>query len=204
MGAAEVVSNGMNRPLRSGSGPIGFILEVSSVPAVMDLPTLDALRDEQRSLRAQLARLRGRLHLQLLLELATDAVIVLTATAAALVFLDWLFRFGLPVRLVLLTLCLVGVLGVPGRSRVPEVASVAARRAVTGGDARSLPAGGRAADRRRAPAPRPAGRARGVGLAGHGAVGRSTGVRGPGRVRLAIALEPEADGPARRRPCSWA
>ena len=29
------------------------------MPAVMDLPTLDALRDEQRSLRAQLARLRA-------------------------------------------------------------------------------------------------------------------------------------------------
>ena len=71
--------------------------------AVTDLLTLDALRDEQRSLRAQLARLRRRLHRQLVLELATDAAIVLAATAAVLVFLDWLFRFGLPVRLVLLS-----------------------------------------------------------------------------------------------------
>src|SRR5271156_5619637 len=91
MGAAEIVSHGMIRPLNSGMGPIGFVLEVSTLPPVMDLPTLETLRDLQSSLRSQLARLRGRLHLQLILELATDAVIVVTATAAALVFLDWLF-----------------------------------------------------------------------------------------------------------------
>jgi hypothetical protein len=79
------------------------------VTPVMDLPTLEALRHEQRSLRAQLARLRGRLQLQLLLELATDAVAVLAITAAVLVFLDWLFRFGLPIRLILPRLCLLGV-----------------------------------------------------------------------------------------------
>ena len=81
---------------------------------VMELPTLEALRDEQRSLRAQLARLRGRLNLQLLLELATDAVVVLMVTAAVLVFLDWLFRFGLPIRLILPRLCLLVVLAFLG------------------------------------------------------------------------------------------
>ena len=65
----------MNFPWISGKGPIGFLLEVATVPAVMDLPTLDALPGLQRSLRAQLARLRGRLHRQLILELATDAAI---------------------------------------------------------------------------------------------------------------------------------
>ena len=78
---------------------------------------------------------------QLVLEFATDAAIVLTATAAVLVFLDWLFRFGLPVRLVLLALCVSrAVVDVPGRPRRPALAGVAARRAVAGGDARSLPA----------------------------------------------------------------
>ena len=76
---------------------------------VLDLPTLETLRDEQRALRAQLARLRGRLRLQLALEFAADMAIVLTATAALLVLLDWWFRFSLPVRLVLLSLSLVGV-----------------------------------------------------------------------------------------------
>jgi hypothetical protein len=104
----------MNRPGNSGAGPIGFILEVSTLSQVLDLPTLETLRDLQSSVRAQLARLRVRLHLQLVLEFATDAVIVVTATAAALVFLDWLLRFGVPVRLVLLALCLAGVLALLG------------------------------------------------------------------------------------------
>ena len=84
------------------------------MPVVMDLPTLDALRGEQRAVRAQLGRLRGRLHLQLLLELATDAVVLLTVTAALLIFLDWLFRFGLPVRVLLRSLCLLGILAFLG------------------------------------------------------------------------------------------
>jgi hypothetical protein len=84
------------------------------VATVLDLPTLETLRDEQRALRAQLARLRGRLRLQLALEFAADMAIVLTATAALLVLLDWWFRFSLPVRLVLLSLSLVGVFGFLG------------------------------------------------------------------------------------------
>ncbi len=167
--------------------------------AVMDLPTLDALRDEQRSLRAELARLRGRLHRQLVLELATDAVdradgdgrgpglprlAVSFWTAGSFAPPDPLFRRGF--RLL-------------GRPCLPEMALIAARRAIVGSHARSLPAGGRSADRRRASAPRTFGRARSVGLAGHGAAGRPAGVRGPRRVGLALALEPEADGPARRR-----
>jgi hypothetical protein len=78
------------------------------VPAVMELPTLDALREQQRMLRAELARLQRRLRLQLALEFVTDFVLVLLATAAALVFLDWLFRLGLSVRVVLLTLSVAG------------------------------------------------------------------------------------------------
>ena len=83
--------------------------ETETVATVLDLPTLESLRDEQRALRAQLARLRGRLRLQLALEFAADMAIVLTATAALLVLLDWWFRFSLPVRLVLLSLSLAGV-----------------------------------------------------------------------------------------------
>ena len=63
---------------------------------MLDLPTFDSLRDEQRSLHAQLAHLRTRLHLQLALEFAADAAVVLTVTAAVLVGLDWWFRFSLP------------------------------------------------------------------------------------------------------------
>ena len=70
------------------------ILEVSTVSTAIDLPTLDVLRDEQRSLRAQLAQLRGRLHRQLALEFAADAALVLTGTAAVLV----LPRLVVPVR----------------------------------------------------------------------------------------------------------
>ena len=80
----------------------------------MDLPTLESLRDEQRALRVQLARLRKRLRFQLALEFAADAAIVLTATAAVLVLLDWWIRFGLPVRLVLLSLSLVGIVAFLG------------------------------------------------------------------------------------------
>jgi hypothetical protein len=76
----------------------------------MELPSLDSLRDAQRLLRQELARLRSRLRLQLVLEFATDAVSVVTATAALLIFIDWLFRFGLAVRLILLTLALAGIL----------------------------------------------------------------------------------------------
>ena len=86
---------------------------------VIDLPTLDVLRDEQRSLRAQLAQLRGRLHRQLALEFASDAALVITGVAAILVFLDWWFRFGLPARLFLLNLAVAGViafLGVRGKA----------------------------------------------------------------------------------------
>ncbi len=76
----------------------------------LDLPTIDTLRHEQRAVRAVLARLRRRLRLELLLELAADAAVVLASTAAVLVFLDWWLRFGVPVRAVLITLAFVGVL----------------------------------------------------------------------------------------------
>ncbi len=81
---------------------------------VIELPTLESLRDEQRVLRAELARLRKRLWLQLVLEFAVDAAAVLVATAAVLVFLDWWFRFSVPVRVTLLVLCLLGILGFLG------------------------------------------------------------------------------------------
>jgi hypothetical protein len=91
-----------------------YFLEVNSVPAVSELPTVDALREDQRLLRAELARLRRRLHWQLVLEVASLLVKVVAATAAVLVLSDWLFRFGPGVRLLLLSLCGVGVLGYLG------------------------------------------------------------------------------------------
>jgi hypothetical protein len=80
------------------------------VATVLDLPTLDTLRDEQRALRARLGILRRRLHLQLALEFAADAVIALTAVGSILVLLDWWFRPGLSARLCLLVPCLAAVL----------------------------------------------------------------------------------------------
>jgi hypothetical protein len=81
---------------------------------VPDLPDLATLADEQRALRARLAQLRRRLRLELLLEFGVDAAAALVLTAATLVALDWWFRPGLPVRLVLLALCAAGLLAFLG------------------------------------------------------------------------------------------
>jgi hypothetical protein len=86
----------------------------------MELPTLESLGDLQHALQRELARLRRRLRLQLALELAADAAVVLAAAGAILVLLDWWYRFGLPVRLVLLALTLGGLcvfLGIRARRR---------------------------------------------------------------------------------------
>ena len=58
--------------------------------------------------------MRRRLRWELALELAADAAIVFAGSAAILVFLDWWFRFGVPVRLILLSLTLAGVLAFLG------------------------------------------------------------------------------------------
>jgi hypothetical protein len=63
-----------------------------------------ALRQEQQALRDELAQVRGRLGLQLELELAVEAVAVLVAAVAALVLLDWWARLGLSTRLGLLAI----------------------------------------------------------------------------------------------------
>ena len=81
---------------------------------VLDLPTLESLRNEQRALRDQLARLRGRLNLQLTLEFAVDATIGLVATAAVLVFLDWWLRLSTSVRFILLISSGTGIILVLG------------------------------------------------------------------------------------------
>ncbi len=80
----------------------------------VELPTVDTLREEQRAIRAVLVRLTRRLGLELLLELAADALIVLAIAAAILVFLDWWLRFGLAVRLILLVITEIGVLAFLG------------------------------------------------------------------------------------------
>ncbi len=160
---------------------------------VTDLPTLDSLRDEQRALRAQLARLRQRLHLELVLEFAAEAAVLLILTAAVLVVLDWWFRFSLPVRLVLITLSAAAVLAAARCRRGAAMAVGPDRRALAGGLARSLPARRRPEGCRRAPASGPAGRAQGVGLAGDGPAGCPASERRTLRLRLAVALEPAAD-----------
>jgi hypothetical protein len=76
----------------------------------MELPTLDQLRREQRALYAQLRRLRRQLHLQLTLEFLADAAVIVAVTGALLVFLDWWFRFSVPVRGILLLASLTGVI----------------------------------------------------------------------------------------------
>ena len=58
--------------------------------------------DDRRALRDELARLRGRLSLQLELEMAVDAVALIVAGGAVLVLLDWWLRLGLSTRISLL------------------------------------------------------------------------------------------------------
>ena len=67
--------------------------------------------DEQSVLRAPLGRLRGRLRLQLALELVVDALTVLVASGVVLVGLDWWLRPGRPSRIGLLSIALAGVFG---------------------------------------------------------------------------------------------
>ncbi|WP_422922968.1 hypothetical protein [Singulisphaera sp. PoT] len=76
-----------------------------------ELPSLASLREGQIALRGQLARLRRRLRLELLLEFLVDAAATITAVAALLVLLDWWFRFGLQVRMMVLGLSVVAILG---------------------------------------------------------------------------------------------
>jgi hypothetical protein len=82
--------------------------------AMTEIPGTDSLDLEQALLRSRLARLRRRLHVQMVLETALDAAACLTAIGAVLVALDWWFRLGLPARLVLLATALVGAVGFLG------------------------------------------------------------------------------------------
>jgi hypothetical protein len=87
---------------------------------VTELPTLASLGDLQRALRRELARLCRRLRLELALEFAADAAVALAVAGALLVLLDWWFRLGFAVRLVLLFLTLAALgalLGVRARRR---------------------------------------------------------------------------------------
>jgi hypothetical protein len=88
------------------------------VANVIDLPNLDRLRDEQRALRALLRQRRWQLISQFVLEIAALATIVLAATAAVLVLLDWLLRLGLAVRILLLSVSLVAIAGYLGAQAV--------------------------------------------------------------------------------------
>jgi hypothetical protein len=109
MGAAQDLPDGLSRDEDRTPPPTdtrGFIVTT----ATDDLPDLEALREEQRTLQARLGRLRRRLSLQSALEYAADAAAVLAATAAVLVLLDWWFRFGLAPRRILLALAAIGLL----------------------------------------------------------------------------------------------
>jgi hypothetical protein len=70
---------------------------------------LASLPDEQRALRDELAKLRGRLGLQLELEMAVDAVALLLAAGTVLVFIDWWLKLGLSSRLALLAIVVAAV-----------------------------------------------------------------------------------------------
>ena len=76
-----------------------------------DLPTLETIREGQRALRADLARLRRRLRLELTFEFIAEAVAAVIAAGAILVALDWFFRPELPARMTLLGLTLAVVVG---------------------------------------------------------------------------------------------
>ena len=165
----------------------------------VELPTVDTLREEQRAIRAVLVRLKRRLGFELLLELAADTLIVLASAAAVLVFLDWWFRFGLAVRLILLVFAEVGVLAFLGMRALKRFQAVAARRADAGDDTRSPPAGDGAADCRRASASGATRVNRSICLASDGATGRWACVRRARPLGLAFAVEPQADGIRRSR-----
>lgn len=65
---------------------------------------LASLPEERRALRDELARLRGRLGLQLELEMAVEAVSLIVAAGAVLVLIDWWLKLGLSSRVVLLAM----------------------------------------------------------------------------------------------------
>ncbi len=71
---------------------------------------LASLSGEQRALRDELAKLRGRLGLQLELEMAVDAVTLLVSAGAVLVLLDWWLKLGLSSRFGLLAIVVAAVL----------------------------------------------------------------------------------------------
>ncbi len=77
-------------------------------------PPAIPLLDEAQRLRGQLRALRGRLRSQMVLELARDAALLLVATAALLVLLDWWYRPGVTTRALLLGASLVAVVAVLG------------------------------------------------------------------------------------------
>jgi hypothetical protein len=79
------------------------------VAIATEIMDLGSLRQEQTLLRSRLARLRGRLRLQMVLECVLESAAVLVAMAAALVLVDRWFRLGLSARVVLLALVLAGV-----------------------------------------------------------------------------------------------
>jgi len=91
------------------------------VSILNDLPTLETIREAQGALRADLARLRRRLRLELAFEFVAETIAALVALGTVLVALDWLFRPELPARMVLLALGLAAIAGfliVRGRRRL--------------------------------------------------------------------------------------
>ncbi len=107
MGAPKTLPDGLNDDRNDPFEAPG----TSTVSILDDLPTLESLRDDQHALRADLARLRRRLRLQLVLEFVAEAVLATAAAGALLVLLDWRLRLSLPVRLVLASLSVVAIVG---------------------------------------------------------------------------------------------
>jgi hypothetical protein len=111
VGFAEIVEDGL-KELRPGGDTLGGPLAHwdDGIVTIANQSTNPAsLPDEQRALRDELAKLRGRLGLQLELEMAVDAVALLVTTGAVLVLLDWWLRLGLSSRVGLLAVVVAAI-----------------------------------------------------------------------------------------------
>lgn len=80
-----------------------------TLASATDSPEFGTLREEQARLRAQLARSRRALRLQMTLEFVLDAVVFAVVAGAILVALDATLRLGLSARQALLGVALIGM-----------------------------------------------------------------------------------------------
>ena len=119
MDLSENLPDGLSRARLSGS-PRPFDLSENQTVTSATLTEVEprTLVEEQAQLRAQLARSRRSLRLQMALEFALDLVSGLVLAGLVLVVLDYWLRLGLSSRQVLLAVSLLGLMiGLAIRSR---------------------------------------------------------------------------------------